>query len=78
MYWFLNKKTDEPMVFGSLPVLSKYLGYAKNDRTLSIHFSEKKKKNLITEDYRIERIELIRSERAVKIKVKDIENNTIK
>jgi hypothetical protein len=62
-YWFLDKEKDEPMIFGSLPVLSNYLGYSENDRTLSIHFSEKKKKSLITDKYRIERVKLKRSAR---------------
>ena len=60
-YWFLDKEKDEPMIFGSLPVLAKYIGYDK--RKLSIHFSEKMEKSWIDEKYRIERVGLTRTER---------------
>lgn len=59
MYWVLDKKKDEPLIFGSIPVMEKTLDYKK--RSLSIHFSEKKETSFIDENYRIERVDLIRS-----------------
>jgi hypothetical protein len=66
MYWVLNKKTDEPFVCGSIPVLAKLTGYEK--RPLSVHFSEKKETSLNDENFRIERVDLLRSERGKKNK----------
>lgn len=60
-YWFLDKVKDEPMIFGSLPVVSKYTGIDK--RKLSVHFSEKKEISWVDDKYRIERVELSRTER---------------
>lgn len=61
MYWVLDKKKNEPLIFGSIPVMEKTLNYKK--RSLSIYFSEKKETSFIDENYRIERTDLIRTVR---------------
>jgi hypothetical protein len=60
-YWFLDKEKDEPMIFGSLPAVAERTGYDK--RKLSVHFSEKKEISWNDERFRIERVELNRTER---------------
>lgn len=57
-YWILNKQTNEPKVFGSLPPVSKYTGISKNQ--LRVVFSDKKKTEFENDEFRICRLEMER------------------
>lgn len=59
MYWYLNKKTGEPAICGSLVALSK-LTLIKSDK-LNYHFSAKKLTEYEDENHRIVKCKLIQS-----------------
>lgn len=66
-YWFLNKDTREPRVFGSLPVMCKEIkGLSKNK--LEYHFSRLKKKEFEDDAYRIVKSDFERGGKSIKNK----------
>lgn len=60
-YWFLNKETNEPRIFGSLPVMCEECGVPKS--TLEYHFSRIKRIEYENEKYRIVKLPLERGKR---------------
>lgn len=62
MFWFLNKETNTPEIFGSVPAIC-----AKTelkDDTLYYRFSRLKKKEFENEKYRIVKCKVIRAPRS--------------
>lgn len=57
-FWILNKKTGEPKIMGSLPLVSEYTGLKY--RNLQREFSEIKRTEFENEDFRICKTPLIR------------------
>ena len=55
-YWLLNKKSNEPKVFGSLPPLVEYTGLDYD--SLQHIFSRKKETDYENYDFRICRVEI--------------------
>lgn len=56
MYWYLNKKTGEPRIFGSLSVLCREIDISR--QKLTYNFSQKKLDHYEDEDFRICRLSL--------------------
>jgi len=61
MFWILNKETDTPYNCGSIPAVVKLTGILKS--RLTENFSRKKKDSYNTDIWRIEKIDMLTSER---------------
>lgn len=61
MFWFLNKETNTPEIFGSVSAICAKIELKED--TLYYHFSRLKKKEFENEKYRIVKCKVIRSER---------------
>lgn len=57
-YWFLNKESNDPRIFGSLPVMCKKTGLEYNKMQYRFRDSNK----FEDDKYRIEKLPLERSE----------------
>jgi len=51
-YWFLNKKTNEPRIFGSLPVMCEDITELDKN-SLEYHFSRLKNEEFENDNFRI-------------------------
>ena len=66
-YWFLNKQTKEPRIFGSLPVMCEEITEL-DKQSLEYHFSRLKKEEFENDTYRIVKRNLERGGKKNKIK----------
>ena len=66
-YWFLNKKTKEPRIFGSLPIMCEEITEL-DKQSLEYHFSRLKKEEFENDIYRIVKRNLERGGKKKKIR----------
>ena len=66
-YWFLNKQTKEPRIFGSLPVMCEEITEL-DKQSLEYHFSRLKKEEFENDKYRIVKRNLERGGKKIKEK----------
>lgn len=66
-YWFLNKQTKEPRIFGSLPVMCEEIT-GLDKQSLEYHFSRLRKEEFENDTYRIVKRNLERGGKKKKIR----------